>query len=410
MTNTEFTNRPESVDGRVAWRMVALLSVAELLGMTLWFSATAVAPSMIAEFRMTESQAAWLTMAVQAGFVAGTLASAALNLSDIINARWLFGACCLIGAAANAAVAQASGPVEAVALRFATGAALAGVYPPGMKIVAGWIAHQRGAALGLLVGALTLGSAFPHLLASIPGGSWRSVVLIASSLAVVGGAIVVLLIGDGPHVTSTAPFNPHAAMRVFTRRATRLALFGYLGHMWELYAMWTWIATFVAASVALHEPASASRTGSLGAFLAIGSGALGCVMAGLLADRVGKARVAAWSMMVSATCAALTVIVFTLPPSVVFALVIVWGFSIVADSAQFSALVSQFSPRDYVGTALTAQTCAGFLLTLLPIRLLPTIAVVVGWRWTFLVLLPGPMLGVLAMLGLMRGPQIVESR
>lgn len=406
MANEEITK----VEARTAWRMVGLLSLAELLGMTLWFSATAVAPAMIAELRMTESQAAWLTMAVQGGFVAGTLGSAIVNLSDVINARWLFGLSCVIGAAVNAAVTQANSPLEAVALRFATGAALAGVYPPGMKIVAGWIEHKRGAALGVLVGALTLGSAVPHLLASIPGESWRSVVLIASSLALAGGAIVVLLIGDGPHVTSTAPFNPGAALRVLTQRATRLALFGYLGHMWELYAMWTWVAAYVAASALAHGSSAAGQSGSIGAFLAIGSGAVGCVLAGLMADRFGKARVAAWAMMVSATCAALTALVFTLPPAAVFALVIVWGFSVVADSAQFSALVTQFSPRDYVGTALTVQTCAGFLLTMIPIRLLPALAGVIGWRWVFLVLLPGPMLGVLAMLRLLRGPEIGETR
>jgi MFS family permease len=304
----------------------------------------------------------------------------------------------------NAAVTQAGSPIEAVALRFATGAMLAGVYPPGMKIAAGWIEHRRGTALGLVIGALTIGSAVPHLLAWLPGESWRGVLLIASSLAVAGGAIVLLLVGDGPHVTATAPFDPRAALRLFTHRATRLALLGYLGHMWELYAMWTWVAAYVTASVALRDPSVASRAGSLGAFLAIASGAVGCVLAGLAADRLGKARVAAWAMMVSATCAAFTAIAFTLPPVAVFLLVIVWGFSIVADSAQFSALVSQFSPRDYVGTALTIQTCAGFLLTMIPIRLLPGLADIVGWRWVFLVLLPGPMLGVVAMLRLMTGP------
>jgi len=378
--------------------MLAALAVAEFLGMTLWFSATAAAPALVAEFRLSSAQAAWLTMAVQAGFVVGTLVSAVLSLPDIFNARWLFALGCLLGSITNAAVTRAGGPTEMIALRVATGVTLAWVYPPGMKIAASWFERQRGTALGILVGALTVGSAFPHLLASLAFGiPWRMLMLAASSCAMAGGVLILVVVRDGPYLSATAPFDPRAVWRVFTNRQVRLATLGYLGHMWELYAVWTWIATFAAASLA-----TASRAASLAAFVAIASGAIGCVAAGLVADRLGKARVAAWAMIVSAGCSALAGFAFGATPWLLFLLAVVWGFAIVADSALFSALVAEYSSRDYVGTALTVQMCSGFLLTMITIRLLPVLASRVGWQWVFLLLVPGPVLGTVAMLKLDR--------
>lgn len=376
--------------------MLAALAVAEFLGMTLWFSATAAAPALIAEFRLTSAQAAWLTMAVQGGFVVGTLVSAILNLPDILNARWLFAFGCLLGSIANASVTRAGSPIEMIALRVATGVTLAWVYPPGMKVAASWFERQRGTALGILVGALTVGSAFPHLLASLAFGiPWRTLMLAASSCAIAGGALILTVVRDGPYLSTTAPFDPRAVGRVFTNRPVRLATMGYLGHMWELYAMWTWIATFAAASLA-----TPSRAAPLAAFVAIGSGAIGCVAAGLVADRIGKARVAAWAMIVSAACSALAGFAFGAPAWLLFLLAVVWGFAIVADSPLFSALVAEYSVCDYVGTALTVQMCSGFLLTMATIRLLPMLASRVGWQWVFLLLVPGPVLGTVAMLKL----------
>jgi MFS family permease len=377
------------------WVMLALLALGEFLGMTLWFSATAVTPALVAELHLTAGQASWLTMAVQGGFVAGTLASALLNLPDILNARRLFALGCLIGAAANAALVRVATPTDAIALRVITGAALAWVYPTGMKVAAGWFVRRRGTALGILIGALTLGKAFPHLLASFAIGGWRAEIVVASWLAAAGGIIVLLAVRDGPHVSATSRFDRHAAWQVFADRGTRLATLGYLGHMWELYAMWTWVGVFAAASVAGRP--NAAHTGSIAAFVGIGAGAIGCVVAGLGADRVGKARVAAWAMMGSATCAALSSAIFGLGPSVLYALVAAWGFTVVADSAQFSALVADYSRRDHVGTALTVQTCAGFLLTMGSIWLLGVLAEAFGWRWVFLAVVPGPVLGVVAM-------------
>jgi MFS family permease len=387
---------------------LAWLSVAMFLGMTLWFSATAANAQIVAEFHLSAAETAWLTMAVQGGFVVGTLASALLNLPDVLNPRRLFNVGCIAGALANASLAVARGPMAIVTLRVATGVALAWVYPPGMKIAAGWFERRRGAALGVLVGALTIGSAFPHLLAAASAAvPWRVLILIASALAIVGGGIVLTFVGDGPYVAVSAPFDPSAVARVFRNRETRLATLGYLGHMWEIYAMWTWIAAFASASFGLGTGATpSSARGSAVAFLTIASGAIGSAAAGFFADRIGKARVAAWAMIASAACCAVAGFLFNAPAPALMLFAIVWGIAAVADSAQLSALVAQFSPRDHVGTALTIQTCAGFLLTMASIRLLPIVAQAIGWQWVFVCLAPGPISGAIALGGLMRAPAL----
>ena len=386
----------------MAWRMLGVVSLAQFLGMTLWFSATAVTPLLIDHFRIAPEHAPWLTMAVQGGFVAGTLVSAVTNVADLLNARILMFIGSLVGACANAGLLIAPDGTTAIALRFVTGASLALVYPPVMKIAAGWFRDGRGFALGLLIGALTLGKAFPHLLSALFGADWRAPMLLASVLSVIGGTLVLVVVRDGPHVAPTSPFDPHAIKRVFASRGARLATLGYLGHMWELYAMWTWIAVFAWTSLNDWGVADVAAAGSFAAFLAIGSGAAGCVLAGFIADRIGKARVAMWAMIVSASCAALTVVVHGGPPALLYALIMVWGFSVVADSAQFSALVSEHAPRDHVGTALTIQVCLGFLLTMVTIEMLPWLAGYVSWRYASLLLVPGPLLGAWAMFRMQR--------
>ena len=375
-------------------RMLALIAAGEILGMTLWFSATAAAPSVAREFGLDAAMRAWLTMAVQAGFVAGTLVTALTNAADAINARRLFAAGCIAGAACNAAITVAPTAGAIIVLRFCTGAALAWVYPPGMKIAAGWFRERRGTALGIVVGAVGVGSAFPHLLAWLGAGfPWRTLVAASSVLAVAGAAIVAFGMKDGPYVSASAPFDRHALRIVLRSRGTRLAMLGYLGHMWELYAMWTWIAAFAAASLG----AAAGTAGPAVAFVAIASGSIGCVAAGFWADRWGKAQVAGAAMLASAACALGSPLFFGASIGALLLLAVIWGFTVVADSAQFSALVTEHTPRTHVGTALTLQTSAGFLLTMVSMRLVPPLASLGGWKWAFVFLVPGPLLGAFAM-------------
>jgi MFS family permease len=381
-------------------RMLLLVAAGEVLGMSLWFSATAAAPAVAREFALDPGTRAWLTMAVQAGFVAGTLLTALTNAADAINARRLFAAGCVAGAVCNAAIAVVPTAGAIIALRFCTGAALAWVYPPGMKIAAGWFLERRGTALGVVVGAVGVGSAIPHLLAWVGAGfPWRILIAASSALALGGAAIVAFGVGDGPYVSASAPFDRHALRIVLRNPGTRLAMLGYFGHMWELYAMWTWIAAFAAVSLASagRGGAGVAATGSAVAFVAIATGAVGCVVAGLWADRWGKARIAGGAMLASAACALASPLFYGAPLGALLVLAVIWGFTVVADSAQFSALVAEHTPRTHVGTALTLQTSAGFLLTMVSMRLVPPIASLGGWKWAFVFLVPGPLLGALAM-------------
>ncbi len=290
-----------------------------------------------------------------------------------------------------------SSPTVLIVTRLLTGLSLAWVYPPAMKIVAGWFRRHRGFALGILIGALTLGKATPHLVTALFGGDWRTSMVFTSALAIAGAAVALGIVRDGPLGVTAARFDFGAIRRIAAVREVRLVTLGYLGHMWELYAMWAWVAAFAAASLAASDTAAAGRLAALVAFVAIGSGAAGCVMAGRLADVVGKARIARMAMAASGACALLAGVVYGLHPGWLFLLVAVWGFTVVADSAQFSALVTEHAPPDAVGTALTLQTSLGFLLTMVTIDAVPRVADAIGWQWACALLAAGPLAGMVAM-------------
>jgi MFS family permease len=293
-------------------------------------------------------------------------------------------------------------------LRFVTGAALAGVYPPGMKLAAGWFRESRGVALGVLVGALTLGSAAPHLVRwAVPGDAWRLVLMIAAGLAGVGALLSLAVPHDGPYAAPSPPFTWSAVPTLLRDRAVVLANLGYLGHMWELYARWTWLAVFARASERARVGAAGDgvAVAAVTTFVVIGSGAVGSWLAGRFADRLGRTRVTSFALALSGGCALTVGALFGKPLWVLGPLLVLWGVTVVADSAQFSAAVSELAPRQYVGTALTLQTSLGFLLTALTIYMLPLAADHVGWRWVMLLLVPGPLLGLWAMLRLRRRPE-----
>jgi len=387
-----------------AW--LAVLCLCQVAAMALWFSVSAVVPALSAEYALSGFFKSLYTSGVQAGFVVGSLASAFLALADRLDPRRFFMAAALTAAAANAAILLLD-PVSfwVIGLRFVTGACMAGIYPIGMKLAASWARGDMGLLVGLLVGALTLGSAAPHLFNALGGVDWRFTLATASLSALLAG-LAIHCVGSGPRDQPASRFEPGRVLDAWRIVPLRLANLGYLGHMWELFAMWAWIGVFLHASFALTLAADAAALlAKLATFATVGIGALGSLAGGLFADRLGRTTLTMLAMAVSGTCAATVGLLFGGSPWALLLVCLIWGIAVIADSAQFSASVAELADRHLVGTMLTLQTALGFALTLLTIHLMPLWVDELGWRYAFAPLAIGPFLGVLAMVRLRAHPE-----
>jgi MFS family permease len=381
--------------------ILPVIVFSQFTGTSLWFAGNAVVGDLQRDWGLAEQSLGYITSSVQLGFIVGTLSFAILAVADRFSPRRVFFCCSVAGAGANLLVLLAPERLSwLLALRFTTGLFLAGIYPVGMKIAASWYEKGLGQALGFLVGALVLGTAFPHLLRSLGAElPWQQVMVAVSALAICGGLLMFRFVPDGPYLPLGLPFNPRALAIIFRSPDFRASAFGYFGHMWELYTLWAFIPIWLSAYMV---QAGAEVNVSLWAFLIIGAGSIGCAGGGLISSSTGSAPVAALQLLVSGLCCVLSPLLFDAPLPLFLAFLMLWGVTVVGDSPQFSALNARNAPREYVGSALTIANSIGFLITVFSIELVNALLPLVGPRFIFWLLIPGPVFGLLALRPLYR--------
>ncbi len=384
------------MEQRPPW-ILPVIILSQFAGTSLWFAGNAVIGDLQLEWGLSPASLSYITSSVQLGFIAGTLFFAFFLISDRFSPRLVFFICSMLGAAANLGVFLVSdGLTPLLIFRFITGFFLAGIYPVGMKIAAGWYKHGLGAAMGYLVGALVLGTAFPHLLKSLEHNyEWESVVISVSVISIIGGLLMLIFVPNGPYLSKGTKFNPRAIQTIFKSKSLRQAAFGYFGHMWELYTMWTFVPLLLAYYAkdridAMNIP--------LWSFWIIAAGGVGCALGGIISKRTGSKPVAFYQLLASGICCLLSPLIFTAPLGIFLVFLLFWGVVIAGDSPQFSALVAISAPKEYVGSALTIVTSIGFLITVFSIQFINSLVGTIDVKYLMLFLLPGPVFGLISLL------------